>query len=143
MRTSLACWAGSASLSSLPPRACSPTGRPRSSASVAKCSPSSGEERGSTVMSRIGRKPVDIPTGVDVSIDDSTVTVKGPLGTLQQRFHPDERLHRSLHGLTRTLIANMVEGVTKGYEKRLEIVGVGYRATLRGSELELALGFSH
>jgi large subunit ribosomal protein L6 len=111
-------------------------------------------------MSRIGRKAIEIPSGVDVSVDDSTVTVKGPLGTLQQRFHPDmrlivedaelrverpddERLHRSLHGLTRTLIANMVEGVTRGYEKRLEIVGVGYRAALRGPDLELALGFSH
>jgi large subunit ribosomal protein L6 len=111
-------------------------------------------------MSRIGKKAIEIPSGVDVSIDDSAVTVKGPLGTLHQRFHPDmrlivedaelrverpddERLHRSLHGLTRTLIANMVEGVTRGYEKRLEIVGVGYRAALRGPDLELALGFSH
>jgi large subunit ribosomal protein L6 len=88
------------------------------------------------------------------------VSVKGPRGSLEQSFHPDmrivledstlrverpseERLHRSLHGLTRTLVWNMVEGVTKGYEKRLEIVGVGYRAVLKGADLELALGFSH
>ena len=111
-------------------------------------------------MSRIGRQPITIPSGVDVQIDGSRVTVKGPRGSLEQTFHPDmalaledgtltvtrpseERLHRSLHGLTRTLIANMVEGVTNGFEKRLEIVGVGYRAVLRGSDLELALGFSH
>jgi len=112
-------------------------------------------------MSRIGKQPIEIPGGVDVAIDeDATVTVKGPRGTLSRRLHPemrvvrddgvirverpsDEGFHRSLHGLTRTLIANMVEGVTKGYEKRLEIVGVGYRAALKGADLELALGFSH
>ena len=111
-------------------------------------------------MSRIGRKPIDIPSGVEVTIEGSTVTVKGPKGALSQTVSPemllalddgaltvsrpsDERLHRSLHGLTRTLIANMVAGVTEGYEKRLEIVGVGYRAALKGSDLELALGFSH
>jgi large subunit ribosomal protein L6 len=111
-------------------------------------------------MSRIGRQPIAIPTGVDVSVDGSRVSVKGPRGTLKQTFHADmrilmedatlrverpseERLHRSLHGLTRTLLANMVEGVTNGYEKRLEIVGVGYRASLKGSDLELVVGYSH
>jgi large subunit ribosomal protein L6 len=111
-------------------------------------------------MSRIGKEPIAVPAGVDVSVDGSRVSVKGPRGQLQQSFHPDmrilledgtvrverpsdERDHRSLHGLTRTLIANMVEGVTQGYEKRLEIVGVGYRAVLRGADLELAVGFSH
>ncbi|MBA3551558.1 MAG: 50S ribosomal protein L6 [Actinobacteria bacterium] len=111
-------------------------------------------------MSRIGRQPIVIPSEVDVSIDGSRVTVKGPRGTLEQTFHrdmrlvkddgtlrverpSDERLHRSLHGLTRSLLANMVQGVVQGYEKRLDIVGVGYRAALKGSDLELALGFSH
>ena len=111
-------------------------------------------------MSRIGKQPIEIPSGVDVQIDGSRVTVKGPRGTLEQTFHDEIRIlredgavrverpdddgfHRSLHGLTRTLVANMVEGVTKGYEKRLEIVGVGYRAVLKGSDIELALGFSH
>jgi large subunit ribosomal protein L6 len=112
-------------------------------------------------MSRIGRQPIEVPSGVDVAIgDDAVVTVKGPRGELSQRLHPemrvlrddatirverptDEGFHRSLHGLTRTLIANMVEGVTKGYEKRLAIVGVGYRAQMRGSDLEVAVGYSH
>jgi large subunit ribosomal protein L6 len=111
-------------------------------------------------MSRIGKQPIAIPQGVEVSVDESRVTVKGPRGQLAQSFHPDmrilledgtlrvertddERTHRSLHGLTRTLIANMVEGVTMGFEKRLEIVGVGYRAALKGSALELAVGYSH
>ena len=112
-------------------------------------------------MSRIGRQPIEIPGGVDVEIgDDATVTVKGPRGTLSRRLHPemrvvrvdgtirverpsDESFHRSLHGLTRTLIANMVEGVTKGYEKRLQIVGVGYRAAMKGKDLEVQVGYSH
>jgi large subunit ribosomal protein L6 len=112
-------------------------------------------------MSRIGRQPIEVPSGVDVAIgDDAVVTVKGPRGELSQRLHPemkivredetirverptDEGFHRSLHGLTRTLIANMVEGVTKGYEKRLAIVGVGYRAQMRGNDLEVAVGYSH
>jgi large subunit ribosomal protein L6 len=111
-------------------------------------------------MSRIGRKPIVLPGGVDVAIEGSRVTVKGPRGSLEQSFHrdmriqledgklrverpSDERTHRSLHGLTRSLIANMVEGVTAGFEKRLEIVGVGYRAALKDADLELALGFSH
>jgi large subunit ribosomal protein L6 len=111
-------------------------------------------------MSRIGRQPIAIPAGVQVAVDASRVSVSGPLGSLEQSFHPDmrilledatlrverpddERMHRSLHGLTRTLLANMVDGVTKGFEKRLEIVGVGYRATLKDSDLEIAAGFSH
>jgi large subunit ribosomal protein L6 len=112
-------------------------------------------------MSRIGRQPIEIPEGVEVEIgDDALVTVRGPRGTLSQRLHPqmrivredglvkverpsDEAFHRSLHGLTRTLIANMVEGVTKGYEKRLQIVGVGYRASMKGKDLEIAVGYSH
>jgi large subunit ribosomal protein L6 len=112
-------------------------------------------------MSRIGRQPIEVPGGVDVAIGEGAlVTVKGPRGELSQRMHPemrivqedgtirverpsDEGFHRSLHGLTRTLIANMVEGVTKGYEKRLAIVGVGYRAQMRGKDLEVAVGYSH
>jgi large subunit ribosomal protein L6 len=112
-------------------------------------------------MSRIGRQPIEIPNGVDVDVaDDLVVTVKGPRGTLTQRVHPDMKVvredgtvrverpsdegpHRSLHGLTRTLIANMVEGVTKGYEKRLAIVGVGYRAAMKGKDLEIQVGYSH
>jgi large subunit ribosomal protein L6 len=111
-------------------------------------------------LSRIGKQPIAIPDGVSVEVGDGLVTVKGPGGALSQRVvrdmrvivdggevrverPSDERDHRSLHGLTRSLIANMVEGVTKGYEKRLEIQGVGYRAALKGSELELQVGFSH
>jgi large subunit ribosomal protein L6 len=111
-------------------------------------------------MSRIGRQPIEIPSGVNVTIDPGRVQVAGPLGTLQQQVpqrmkieqgdgnivvtRPTERNDdRALHGLTRTLVANMVEGVTKGFEKRLEIQGVGYRAALRGTDLELSVGFSH
>jgi large subunit ribosomal protein L6 len=111
-------------------------------------------------MSRIGRRPIEVPTSVTVSIDPGRVMVAGPLGTLQQQVpqrmqieqsdgeitvsRPTERGEdRALHGLTRTLIANMVEGVTKGFEKRLEIQGVGYRAALRGTSLELNVGYSH
>jgi large subunit ribosomal protein L6 len=111
-------------------------------------------------MSRIGRQPITVPSGVDVAIDGVHVAVKGPRGALEQTFHADmrirqedgvlrverpsdERDHRSLHGLTRTLLANMVEGVTNGFEKRLEIVGVGYRAALKGPDLEIAAGYSH
>jgi large subunit ribosomal protein L6 len=112
-------------------------------------------------MSRIGKQPIEIPSGVDVKVgEDAVVVVKGPRGELTQRVHPemrlvrdeavlrverptDEAFHRSLHGLTRSLIANMVEGVTKGYEKRLTIVGVGYRAAMKGKALEVQVGFSH
>ena len=111
-------------------------------------------------MSRIGRKPVELPSGVMVSISPGRVQVNGPLGELTQDVpsrmqiertdteilvtRPTERGEdRALHGLTRTLIANMVEGVTKGFEKHLEIQGVGYRAQLKGTDLELAVGFSH
>jgi large subunit ribosomal protein L6 len=111
-------------------------------------------------MSRIGRKPIPVPAGVSVAIEPERVTVNGPKGELSERIHRDitvaqegEELvvtrptdrgeHRALHGLTRSLVANMVEGVTAGYEKRLEIQGVGYRAQLKGKDLELALGYSH
>ena len=112
-------------------------------------------------MSRIGRLPVPVPSGVDVSIDGQAVTVKGPKGQLQHvvavpiavgrseegsvevKRPNDERQSRSLHGLTRTLIANMVLGVTEGYEKKMEIHGTGYRVAARGRDLEFALGFSH
>jgi large subunit ribosomal protein L6 len=111
-------------------------------------------------MSRIGRKPIEIPAGVTVSVEPGRVAVAGPLGSLQQQVptrmqiehddgnvvvtRPTERGEdRALHGLTRTLIANMVEGVTKGFEKRLEIQGVGYRAALKGTDLELQVGYSH
>jgi large subunit ribosomal protein L6 len=112
-------------------------------------------------MSRIGRLPVTVPSGVDVTIDGADVTVKGPKGTLTHVIPApisvtrgedgtlavtrpdDERLSKSLHGLTRTLLANMVTGVTEGYTKRMEIVGTGYRVQARGSDLEFALGFSH
>ena len=111
-------------------------------------------------MSRIGRKPIEIPSGVNVAVDPGRVMVNGPLGELQQQLpqrikierdgdtlvvsRPSERGDdRALHGLTRTLVANMVEGVTKGFEKRLQIQGVGYRASLRGTSLELNVGFSH
>jgi large subunit ribosomal protein L6 len=111
-------------------------------------------------MSRIGRKPVPVPDAVTVEIGTVDIAVKGPKGELRQTFSPDMKVeqedgvvtitrptdrgeHRALHGLTRSLIANMVEGVTDGFEKRLEIQGVGYRAALKGKKLELALGFSH
>jgi large subunit ribosomal protein L6 len=111
-------------------------------------------------MSRIGRQPISLPTGVAVSLSPGRVMVNGPLGELSQQVpqrikieqqddqivvtRPTERGEdRALHGLTRTLVANMVEGVTKGFEKRLEIQGVGYRAAMRGTDLELSVGFSH
>src|SRR5919205_285203 len=111
-------------------------------------------------MSRIGRQPIELPSGVNVSLSPGRVQVNGPLGELTQQVparmkieqrdgelvvtRPTERGEdRALHGLTRTLVANMVEGVTKGFEKRLEVQGVGYRAALRGSSLELNVGYSH
>lgn len=111
-------------------------------------------------MSRIGRLPIPIPAGVEVVIEGRRITVRGPKGELVRDLHPDiavrrtdgtlvverpsdQKLHRQLHGLTRTLVANMVEGVTKGYRKALEITGVGYRAALVGRKLQLSLGYSH
>jgi large subunit ribosomal protein L6 len=112
-------------------------------------------------MSRIGRLPITVPGGVDVALDGSDVTVKGPKGQLSHKVASpiqieraddgtltvtrpnDERVSRSLHGLTRTLIANMVIGVTEGYVKKLEIVGTGYRVAAKGANLEFALGYSH
>jgi large subunit ribosomal protein L6 len=111
-------------------------------------------------MSRIGRKPITVPDGVEIDVGSERVNVKGPRGELSQGVSADMKIeqengtltvarptdrgeHRALHGLTRSLIANMVEGVTDGFEKRLEIQGVGYRAALRGNTLELSLGFSH
>ena len=111
-------------------------------------------------MSRIGLKPIEIPAGVDVKVDGTTVTVKGPKGELTRNVHPnmavavegnevivkrpnDEKENKSLHGLTRTLIHNMVLGVTEGFKKNLEVNGVGYRAQKQGNKLVLALGYSH
>jgi large subunit ribosomal protein L6 len=112
-------------------------------------------------MSRVGRSPISVPSGVTVTLSGSTVNVKGPQGTLERRLPEgitiaqegdtllvsrpdDEREHRALHGLSRSLVANMVSGVTDGFTKELEIVGVGYRAAARGANtIELALGFSH
>ena len=112
-------------------------------------------------MSRVGRKPIPVPSGVDVTLEGSRVVVKGPKGTLERLVSPDmtiareddmlvvtrpsdAREHRSLHGLTRSLVSNMVVGVSDGFVKELEIVGVGYRATAQGpTRIELALGFSH
>ncbi len=111
-------------------------------------------------MSRIGRKPITVPSGVEVKLDGSHVTVKGPKGTLEQDVHPrmtltlennevivtrpsDEIEDKALHGLTRSLVANMVEGVTNGFKKELEVNGVGYRAAKQGKDLNLTIGYSH
>ena len=111
-------------------------------------------------MSRIGRKPISVPAGVDVKINGTEVTVKGPKGTLTKTFHKDmiiklegseiiverpseDKLHKSLHGLTRSLVANMVEGVTNGFSKSLDIEGIGYRAAKQGKNLVMNLGYSH
>ncbi|MFL5640929.1 MAG: 50S ribosomal protein L6 [Chloroflexota bacterium] len=111
-------------------------------------------------MSRIGRLPITVPSGVDVTIDGRNLTVKGPKGSLSRALHPDmtvsredgtlvvtrpteQKMHKQLHGLTRTLVNNMVVGVTDGYRKGLEITGVGYRAALNGKKLTLNLGYSH
>ena len=111
-------------------------------------------------MSRIGRLPITVPAGVDVTIDGRNVTVTGPRGSLSRSLHPDmtvsreeatlvvtrpteQKTHKQLHGLTRTLVNNMVVGVTNGYRKGLEITGVGYRAALNGRKLQLSLGYSH
>jgi large subunit ribosomal protein L6 len=111
-------------------------------------------------MSRVGKNPITIPSGVEVKMEGQTVTVKGPKGTLSREFRPeitieikdniinvtrssDKPLHRSLHGLTRSLLFNMIEGVTNGFSKSLDLVGVGYRASLQGKKLVLAVGKSH
>ena len=111
-------------------------------------------------MSRIGRKPIQVPSGVDVKIDGHHITVKGPKGTLEREIHKDmtasldngvitvtrpsdDKEHRSLHGLTRTLIHNMVIGVTEGFKKELDVNGVGYRVAKEGNKLNMTLGFSH
>src|SRR5437867_2345096 len=111
-------------------------------------------------MSRIGKNPIAIPSGVEINVSGTHVTVKGPKATLARDLHPDitlkiaegqimverpsdERRHRALHGLTRSLVANMVQGVTAGYAKTLEIQGVGYRAAAKGKGLEVLVGFSH
>lgn len=111
-------------------------------------------------MSRVGNKPVEIPSGVDVKIDGNIITVKGPKGELQKAIHPemivkmegseilvqrpsDDKLHRSLHGTTKSIIFNMVEGVTNGFTKTLELVGVGYRASKSGDKLIVNVGLSH
>lgn len=111
-------------------------------------------------MSRIGKKVIELPAGVEYNNNDNVITVKGPKGTLTREFHKDmiikqeegqltverptdNKLHRSLHGTTRSVLNNMVEGVTKGFEKNLELVGVGYRAAKTGNKLTLSLGFSH
>lgn len=111
-------------------------------------------------MSRIGKKPISLPPGVEINIENNNITVKGPKGTLSQ-FIPeditigqqeqellvtrpsDAKRHRAMHGLTRALVANMVTGVTTGFEKKLEMVGVGYRAQMQGSKLVISIGFSH
>ncbi|MBW5449161.1 50S ribosomal protein L6 [Cohnella sp. CFH 77786] len=111
-------------------------------------------------MSRIGRKPIQVPNGVNVNLDNNVITVKGPKGTLSRVLHQDmkvvleegvinierpsdNKLHRSLHGTTRSVVANMVSGVTEGYAKNLELVGVGYRASKSGEKLVLNVGYSH
>lgn len=111
-------------------------------------------------MSRIGKKPIEIPAGVTVTINDNTVTVKGPKGELTRSFNPDltitvedniltvtrpsdSKEHRTFHGTTRALLANMVEGVSKGFERTLELIGVGYRAQKQGNKLVLNVGYSH
>jgi len=111
-------------------------------------------------MSRIGRKPIQVPNGVNVNLDNNVITVKGPKGTLSRELHKDmkvtvdgnvitverpsdQKLHRSLHGTTRSIVANMVNGVTEGYSKSLELVGVGYRASKSGNKLVLNVGYSH
>ena len=111
-------------------------------------------------MSRIGNKPITVPEGVEIKIDEQKITVKGPKGTLEKEFHKNMKINlegnvltvvrpddqpenRSLHGLTRTLLNNMIEGTTKGFERKLEVNGVGYRASKKGNDLLLNLGYSH
>lgn len=111
-------------------------------------------------MSRIGKKPIEIPAGVSIELKDNNITVKGPKGELSRKLHEevivkveenqivverpsDNKLHRSLHGTTRSIVSNMVEGVTNGFQKNLELIGVGYRATKSGTKLVLNVGYSH
>src|SRR5438067_12418989 len=111
-------------------------------------------------MSRIGKQPIPLPSGVEVALEPERVRIKGPKGELEERISRDMKIeqqdgelvvtrpsdrrdHRALHGLTRSLVANMVQGVTEGFEKRLQIQGVGYRAALRGADIELSVGYSH
>jgi large subunit ribosomal protein L6 len=111
-------------------------------------------------MSRIGKKPIALPDGVNVTLTDGVITVKGPKGTLSRKLHKeinvnvadseiiverpsDNKLHRALHGTTRSVVSNMVDGVTKGFEKNLELVGVGYRASKTGNQVTLNVGYSH
>src|SRR5881392_2439883 len=127
---------------------------------AATASAAKSSRRSGSPMSRIGRQPIPVPSGVELTIEPDLVRVKGPKGELQERVSremkieqsdgaivvsrpSDRRDHRALHGLTRTLVANMVQGVTDGFEKRLEIQGVGYRAALRGRDIELSVGYSH
>jgi large subunit ribosomal protein L6 len=111
-------------------------------------------------MSRIGKLPISVPSGVEVKLEDNAITVKGPKGVLSRQLHPEmiitqedntivvarpseQKKHKALHGLTRTLVANMVQGVTTGFEKSLDLVGVGYRAAKQGNKLVLTVGYSH
>jgi len=129
---------------------------------AARLSVTSGNlaQKGRIVVSRIGRKPIPVPAGVEIDIKGSRVQVKGPKGQLSREMHPeikielvdgeivvsrpsDDKRHRALHGLTRTLISNMIEGVTNGFTKELEINGVGYRASKQGNKLVLQVGYSH
>jgi len=115
---------------------------------------------GAVVMSRIGRKPITVPSGVDITLNGAGITVKGPKGTLERELHKDmivkldsgiltverpseQKTHKALHGLTRTLVSNMVEGVTTGFKKTLEVNGVGYRVAKQGKQLVMNLGYSH
>src|SRR3954454_694292 len=123
-------------------------------------SAASSSRRSGSRMSRIGRQPIVVPSGVELTIEPELVRVKGPKGELSERVSRDMKIeqadgqitvkrpsdrrdHRALHGLTRSLVANMVQGVTEGFEKRLVIQGVGYRAAVRGKDLELSVGYSH
>src|SRR5436309_12930517 len=127
---------------------------------AATASAAKSSRRSGSPMSRIGRQPIPVPSGVELTIEPDLVGVKGPKGELQERVSRDMRItqedgavlvtrptdrrdHRALHGLTRSLVANMVQGVTDGFEKRLQIQGVGYRAALRGKDIELSVGYSH
>src|SRR6476646_3436104 len=127
---------------------------------AAAASAASSSRRSGNTMSRIGKQPIPVPSGVELTIEPELVRVKGPKGELQERVSRDMKIeqsdgevtvsrpsdrrdHRALHGLTRSLVANMVQGVTDGFEKRLEIQGVGYRAALKGKDIELSVGYSH